>query len=70
MKNVVERLVILADDRILDYRNLSENWEINPDDSRDVVPKTLAELKSAKRDLLENRFGKIESIPSRSPCRD
>jgi two-component system NtrC family response regulator len=60
LKNVVERLVILADDRILDYRNLSENWEIKPDDSRDVVPKTLAELKSVKRDLLENRFGKIE----------
>ena len=60
LKNVVERLVILADDRILDYRNLSENWEIKPDDSRDAVPKTLAELKSVKRDLLENRFGKIE----------
>jgi two-component system NtrC family response regulator len=60
LKNVVERLVILADDRILNYRNLSENWEIKPNHTPDIVPKTLAELKSVKRHLLENRFGKIE----------
>jgi DNA-binding NtrC family response regulator len=60
LKNQVERLVILADDRILDYRNLSENWGIKPDHEPDVVPETLAELKSVKRHLLENRFGKIE----------
>jgi len=60
LKNVVERLVIIADDRILNYRNLSENWEATPSRPPDIVPKTLAELKSVKRHLLENRFGKIE----------
>jgi transcriptional regulator with GAF, ATPase, and Fis domain len=60
LKNVVERLVILTDDRILDYRNLSENWEVEPDCAPDVRPKTLAELKSVKRQLMENCFGKIE----------
>lgn len=60
LKNVVERLVILAEDRILNYWNLAENLEIKPHPSPDVVPKTLAELKSVKRHLLENHFGKIE----------
>jgi DNA-binding NtrC family response regulator len=60
LKNAVERLVILADERILDYRSLSESWEIRPGPTPEIVPKTLAELKSVKRHLLENRFGKIE----------
>jgi two-component system NtrC family response regulator len=60
LKNVVERLVVLADERILNYRNLSENWEIEPDYDPDSIPKTLAQLKSVKRQLLENHFGKIE----------
>jgi two-component system NtrC family response regulator len=60
LKNVVERLVIVADDRILNYQNLSDHWEINPNHMPDTVPKTLEELKSVKRYLLENQFGKIE----------
>jgi len=60
LKNVVERLVILAEDRILDYWNLAENLDIQPHPSPGVVPKTLAELKTFKRHLLENHFGKIE----------
>jgi DNA-binding NtrC family response regulator len=60
LKNVVERLVIIADDRILDYQNLSDHWEIKPNHMPDAVPKTLEELKSIKRHLLENQFGKIE----------
>ena len=60
LKNVVERLVILAEDRILSHWNLSENWEKKPYPSPDLVPKTLAELKSVKRHLLEDHFGKIE----------
>jgi DNA-binding NtrC family response regulator len=60
LKNVVERLVILSEDRILNYWNLAENWEKKPYRSPDIVPKTLAELKSVKRHLLENHFGKIE----------
>ena len=57
---MVERLVILADDRILDHQNLSDHWEIKPDNQADDVPKTLEELKSVKRHLLENQFGQIE----------
>jgi DNA-binding NtrC family response regulator len=60
LKNVVERLVILAEDRILSHWNLSENWEKKPYPRPDLVPKTLAELKSVKRHLLEDHFGKIE----------
>jgi two-component system NtrC family response regulator len=60
LKNVVERLVILTDDRILNYWNLAENWEEKSYHSSDIVPKTLSELKSVKRHLLENHFGKIE----------
>jgi DNA-binding NtrC family response regulator len=60
LKNVVERLVILADDRILDHQNLSDHWEIKPDNQADDVPKTLEELKSVKQHLLENQFGQIE----------
>ena len=60
LKNVVERLVIIADDRILDYQNLSDHWEIKPNHMPDAVPKTLEELKLVKRHLLENQFGQIE----------
>ena len=60
LKNVVERLVILAEDRILNYLNLAENFEMQSHPGQDVVPKTLAELKTVKRHLLENQFGKIE----------
>jgi two-component system NtrC family response regulator len=60
LKNTVERLVILTDDRILNYRSLSESWEVKPGQSPEAVPRTLAELKAVKRHLLENRFGKIE----------
>jgi DNA-binding NtrC family response regulator len=60
LKNVVERLVILAEDRILNYWNLAENWGKKPYRSPDIVPNTLAELKSVKRHLLANHFGKIE----------
>jgi DNA-binding NtrC family response regulator len=60
LKNVVERLVILAEEPILSYWNLAEDLEIKPYHCADLVPKTLAELKSVKHDLLENHFGKIE----------
>jgi two-component system NtrC family response regulator len=60
LKNVVERLVIIADDLILDRKNLSDHWGINPNHISDTVPKTLKELKSVKRHLLENQFGRIE----------
>lgn len=60
LKNVVERLVILSDDRILNYRDLSDHWENKYNPKPDVIPETLADLKAVKRNLLENQFGKIE----------
>ena len=60
LKNVVERLVIIADDRILDYQHLSDHLETNRNHITDAIPKTLEELKAVKRRLLQNRFGKIE----------
>ena len=60
LKNVVERLVIIADDRVLDYQSLSDHWEIKRNRTRDAIPETLEGLKSIKRNLLENQFGQIE----------
>jgi len=60
LKNVVERLVIMADDRILGYRNLTDHWETEQNQTRDAIPKTLDDLKSVKRHLLEKQFGQIE----------
>lgn len=60
LKNVVERLVIIADERILDHQNLFDHWETLHKHPRQAVPDTLEELKSIKRALLENQFGLIE----------
>jgi two-component system NtrC family response regulator len=60
LKNVVERLVIIADDRILNCQDLTDHWENKTNHKPDVIPKTLADLKAVKRHLLENQFGKIE----------
>ena len=60
LKNVVERLVIIADDRVLDYQSLSDHWEMKRNRTRDSIPETMEELKSVKRNLLENQFGRIE----------
>jgi len=60
LKNVVERLVILSDQRVLDYQSLSDFWEVKPQLPRPTVPETMEELKAIKRDWLENQFGQIE----------
>ncbi len=60
LKNVVERLVIIANERILDLQSLSHHWGIKRYHTPDVVPRTLAALKAVKQHLLENQFGQIE----------
>jgi len=60
LRNTVERLVILADGKILDNQSLTDNWETQGPPSKTPIPETLQELKSVKKDLLENRFGQIE----------
>jgi DNA-binding NtrC family response regulator len=60
LRNTVERLVILADDRILDDRSLTDSWKTRGATFRDGIPETLEDLRSVKKDLLENEFGQIE----------
>jgi DNA-binding NtrC family response regulator len=60
LRNTVERLVILSDERILDNRSLTDNWETKGSTFRDRVPETLEDLRSVKKDLIENEFGRIE----------
>jgi DNA-binding NtrC family response regulator len=63
LKNVVERLVIMSDTRQLSRGFLSDHLEIKrkggvPDIQ---TPKTLDELKAAKKKFLKVYFGKIEA---------
>ncbi|RLB97282.1 MAG: sigma-54-dependent Fis family transcriptional regulator, partial [Deltaproteobacteria bacterium] len=60
LKNVVERLVILSDRRFLDIVYLLDNLQSRPGTAAPTVPKSLAELKAAKQQLLEETFGQIE----------
>jgi DNA-binding NtrC family response regulator len=60
LKNVIERLVIMADQRFLDLIHLLDNLQIKRFEGRDSIPETLEELKTIKKQLLENNFGEIE----------
>ena len=60
LKNMVERLVIIADNRVLEYQHISDHWETNAKPPHDGIPNTLEALKSAKQNLLDNQFGEIE----------
>jgi DNA-binding NtrC family response regulator len=60
LKNVIERLVIMADRSVLDPLYLWDHLQIRPSWRGDSTPKTLEELKVIKRRLLEERFGHIE----------
>lgn len=60
LKNVVERLVILSDRRFLDIVYLLDNLQSRPSAGAPSVPASLAELKAAKQQLLEETFGQIE----------
>jgi DNA-binding NtrC family response regulator len=60
LKNVIERLVILSDRRFLDIVYLLDNLQSRPCAETPSVPESLAELKAAKQQLLEETFGQIE----------
>jgi DNA-binding NtrC family response regulator len=60
LKNVIERLVIMTDQRFLDLVYLLDNLQIKRLKGGDSIPETLEELKTIKRQLLENNFGEIE----------
>lgn len=60
LKNVVERLVIMADGtkldllHLLDQLQLKQFWQSHP------IPETVKELNAAKKQLLEETFGQIQ----------
>jgi two-component system NtrC family response regulator len=61
LKNVVERLVIMADQQLLDRSHIL--WHLHPRGSNGdshAIPETMAELKSIKKQLIDVRYGEIE----------
>jgi two-component system NtrC family response regulator len=60
LRNVVERLTIMAEGRILEYRYFSDTWHTDRTEAADPVPATLDALKEVKQRLLQERFGQVE----------
>lgn len=59
LKNAIERLVILADNHYLDISSL-QGLQVDKKSKFKKLPETLDELKTVKKNLLENHFGLIE----------
>lgn len=60
LRNVVERLVVMADRDILDTPDLVEPPQMREFLKGESIPETLDELKGVKRQLLEEDYGQIE----------
>jgi DNA-binding NtrC family response regulator len=60
LKNVVERLVIMAEEKILDHHHLLNNLQTAPNENTLPLPLSLEELKQAKRTILEKNYDPIE----------
>jgi DNA-binding NtrC family response regulator len=60
LKNVVERLVIMADDTKLDPLYLLEQLQTKRSWKSHPIPETLKELNAAKKHLLDETFGHIQ----------
>jgi len=60
LKNVVERLVIMAEDTTLDLLYLLDHFQLKPPGKDNAIPETLQELKTSKKHLLGQVFGSIE----------
>ena len=60
LKNVVERLVIMADEPTLDLPYLSEQLQMKGTWKGDRIPETLEELNASKKHLVEEVFGHIQ----------
>ena len=60
LKNVVERLVIMADEKILDHHHLLNNLQRPDRNGFEPIPKTLEELKMIKLKILEQKYKPIE----------
>ena len=60
LKNVVERLVIMADEKILDHTHVANNLQSPEVEDVQTIPKTSEELKVVKRLILEKKYAPIE----------
>jgi DNA-binding NtrC family response regulator len=60
LKNVIERLVIMADEPTLDLPYLSEQLQIQGAWKGDRIPETVEELNASKKHLVEEVFGHIQ----------
>jgi len=60
LKNVIERLVIMAEGRILDLLYIIDNLRMKRSWSQTSVPDTLEDLKKIKKELLNERFKQLE----------
>jgi len=60
LKNVIERLVILADHDILDFLYLMDHLQVKQSWKENSIPNTLAELKALKRRIVEENYGLSE----------
>jgi two-component system NtrC family response regulator len=60
LKNVIERLVIMTEHKVLDRRDLMEHLDTKRSNCSHLVPETLEELKATKKQLVEVSFGELE----------
>lgn len=60
LKNVIERLVIMADRGTLDFLYVLDHIQMKRPGRVDSIPRTLEDLKAIKRNLLKDTFGEIE----------
>jgi two-component system NtrC family response regulator len=60
LKNVIERLVIMADRNVLDALDLLEPPQMSRFLKENTIPETLEELKAFKKKFLDEKYGQIE----------
>jgi two-component system NtrC family response regulator len=60
LKNIIERLVIMADHKFLDRSHLLEHLHGKRINGGNSVPETLEELKVVRKYLIDVRFGELE----------
>jgi DNA-binding NtrC family response regulator len=60
LKNIIERLVIMADHKFIDRHHLLEHLHTNEANHSHSVPETLEELKAVKKQLVEVTSGELE----------
>ncbi len=60
LKNVVERLVIMADDDVVNQAFVRHHLEMRHTPAGGDIPASLQELKAVKKRLIEEQYGRIE----------